>query len=111
MNKSKLVGRAGADTIFDCDGIIIGTWNGKSVKSLFRTLMRAMRNYDSAFSSSDIPHREQIPTDLSDIPGDVFVWACDVGGNCLANLEDGGEWEIVHASKVRQLVAEEEEWA
>lgn len=97
------------ETLVDCDERVIGTWNGKSVKNLFLTLKKAMRDYDSAFSSTNIPHREQIPSDLCEIPGDVFVWACDEGGNCLASLEDGGGWQIVHESKVRQLVADEKE--
>lgn len=101
----------GKDTLVDCDNRVIGTWDGNSIRSLFAMMKKAMKVYDSAFWSDSVPHREQIPSDLCDIPGEVFVWACDIGGNCLANLEDGGGWEIVHESKVRQLVAAEKEWA
>ena len=91
--------------LVDCDKRHVGKWDGKSVKRLFSMMKRAMSQYDSAFCSADIPCQAQIPDDLTELPSDAFVWACDVGGKCLVNLEDGGGFEIIHANALRGYLA------
>src|SRR5690242_2742205 len=102
MRRNGKAAEVKGNVLVDCDGRKVGVWDGKNVKRLFMMMKKAMAEYDSAFCSADIPCSAQIPEDLVNLPCEAFVWACDVGGNCLASLEDGGGFEVIHASSLRR---------
>jgi hypothetical protein len=93
------------DAIIDEYGEIVGAWNGKSIKRLSKEINRALGKYDCMLTLHEMPHREQIPGDISYITDnyecDIAIWGCDVKGNCIvSSCAEGDDW-IAHINEIR----------
>ena len=109
QNVTSLVGTARKNALVDCFGNLVGSWNGKNVRSLYRTMEKLSKRIDLSFCVDDIPHQDQIPNDIKEICKGyetcVCVWACDVRSNCIVTIEDGGSFLYMHANEVRIYLA------
>jgi hypothetical protein len=69
------------------EGRVVGSWNGESAQDLMRELTRIRQQLATEKSAEkviprDIPHREQLPSDLLHFNA-YPLWGCDKAGNCL----------------------------
>ena len=76
-----------SDEIKTTEGRIVGSWNGNSAKELMQELARIRKQLAGEKSSEkvaprEMPHREQIPTDLQNFRA-YALWGCDKDGSCL----------------------------
>lgn len=105
MKKVKLKNIKLDDVIVDCDGRIVGQWNGKSIKKLDKKMNRAMLKFDCMLQCDLLPHRKQIPADLAFILEnygcDIEIWGCDVRGYCFVSSDDECTGFVAHVDDIR----------
>jgi len=69
------------------EGRVVGNWDGASASELMKELTRirkvlADEGKNEKLAPRDMPHRDQIPEDLSNFRA-YPLWCCDKEGNCL----------------------------
>ena len=81
--------------IFSADGDDhIGDWNGECIDDLVKEIDRIEERTDPNYSS--LPHRENIPEDLSLEVDKYFpIWTCDINERCLVG-DAGVDIKTVH---------------
>jgi len=93
------------NAIRDTEGIVIGSWNGKSINSLQKVIFGDMFDFECMPSPSGIPHQQQIPGDLKAITAKYDcgfdIWGCDGHGYCLVDFRCYDNYKILHAVEVR----------
>lgn len=76
-----------SDEIKTNEGRVVGAWNGNSAQDLMAELARIRKQLATDKSSEklsprDMPHREQIHSDLKSFNA-YPLWGCDKAGMCL----------------------------
>jgi hypothetical protein len=90
-----------SDEIKTSEGRVVGSWNGNSAEELKQELTRirqvlASEGKGEKVQPRDMPHRDQVPTDLQNFNA-YPLWGCDKNGSCLVGA---GANRIEPVSKV-----------
>lgn len=76
-----------SDEIKTSEGRIVGIWNGESAQDLLKELARIRQMLAAEKSKEklvprEMPHRDQLPADLSNFNA-YPLWGCDKKGSCV----------------------------